>query len=148
LDRSLKLLRGCRAHGGRATVVPGLFARGVAIYMITIAILASLKRLEEPVRPRCLKWEALVSHPELVNRKLRAKLCRKMYQIKNNPNHETATGTHGNILLVQQILECDLELVATRTWELINSHSLVKSHILNLDFIVYRSTLVVGHCGG
>lgn len=78
---------------------------------------------------------------------MRRRCFRGTYQVKDHSDHETAARADSNILLIQQVFECDLKLVAARTRELVNSHGLIKDHILDLDLVVDRNTLVVRHFG-
>lgn len=71
------------------------------------------------------------------------------YQVKDDPDHEAAAGTDSNVLLIAQIVEGDLELVATWARVRVELLGLVKSHVLDLDLIVDGDVLVVRHvCDG
>lgn len=58
------------------------------------------------------------------------------YQIKDNPDHQTATWTHADILSVAQIVDGDLEAVAAWTGEMVDLHRRIEGHVFDFDLIV------------
>lgn len=72
-------------------------------------------------------------------------MAHNTYQVKDDSDHKTAARANGDVLLLEQVFEGNLKLVATRARELVDSHGLVKGHVLDFDLIVDRNTLVVRH---
>lgn len=59
-------------------------------------------------------------------------------QIKNNPDHQTATRTNSYLLPVPQVRNPDLEPVSTRTRVVVDLQRSVVRHVFDLDLVVYR----------
>lgn len=60
----------------------------------------------------------------------------QIVKIKDDSNHQAAAGTHGNVLLVAQVVEGDLEAIAARARIVIDLESFVKCHVFDLDLVV------------
>lgn len=67
------------------------------------------------------------------------------YQIEDDPDHQTATGADGDILLVAQVLEQDLELVAARARVVVHLLGCVEGHVLDLDLVINGNFSIIGH---
>ena len=63
-------------------------------------------------------------------------------KIKNDSNHQTAAGAHGNVLLVTQVVEGDLKAIAARTRIVVDLESFVEGHVFDLDLVVDRKPVV------
>ena len=72
---------------------------------------------------------------------------RKTYKVKDDTDHETAAGADGNVLLIEQVVQSNLEFVATRTRIVVDLHGLIEGHVLDFDLVIDGNILVVRHCG-
>jgi hypothetical protein len=66
------------------------------------------------------------------------------YHVENNPDHQTATRTHGDLFTVAQIVDCDLETIATWAGICVDLDIWVEGHVFDLDLIVDVQSFV-GH---
>lgn len=64
------------------------------------------------------------------------------YQVKDNANHQTAAGTHRDLLAIAQIIDANLEAVAAWARERVNLHGRVEGHVFDFDLIVYVEAFV------
>lgn len=60
------------------------------------------------------------------------------YHFEYHLDLQAATGANGDFLSVAQVLEEDLELIATRTWVGVKAGCWMVGHVLDLDLVVER----------
>lgn len=65
------------------------------------------------------------------------------YHLKDNPDHQTAAWTDGDVFFVSQVGQGDFEAVATRARVVVDLESRVEGHVLDFDLIVN----ILGHFG-
>jgi hypothetical protein len=71
----------------------------------------------------------------------------KTYDIKDNLDHQTATGTNGDFFTLAEIIDRDLESVATWAWVMVDLKDGVEGHVFDFNFVV-DGECFVGHFGG
>lgn len=61
---------------------------------------------------------------------------RTPYHVEDHTDHQAATGTHGDFFAVAQIVDCDLEAVATWARICVDLDIWIEGHILDLDLVI------------
>lgn len=65
------------------------------------------------------------------------------YHIVDDSDHQAAAGADSDVLLLTKVIDGDLKAIPTRAGIVVDLESLIKGHILDLNLIVDRNSLLI-----